>query len=469
MVSIPRILVILLWYSSQPLLALAGTAVPDARPNFVFILIDDLGWADLGCYGSRFHRTPNLDRLARQGMRFIHAYAACPVCSPTRASILTGKYPARLHLTDWLPGRPDQPSQKLARPLIRQALPLEEETVAEVLRSAGYKTAAIGKWHLGGKGYGPQQQGFDLNVAGDHTGTPLSYFYPFRKGHSVMPGLERGTAGEYLTDRLTREAESFLEKSQDQPFFLYLSHYAVHIPMVAKADLVGRFEAAVNPSDPQHNPIYAAMLQSVDESVGRILQKLEELGLDQRTIVFFTSDNGGLSVEEGPHTPATSNVPLRAGKGYLYEGGIREPLMVRWPGVVRPGSVCRTPVTSTDFFPTILEAAKLGPRKSVDGTSLVPLLQGRSWPSREIYWHYPHYSNQGGKPGGAIRQGRFKLIEFYEDQHVELYDLETDASEEHNLSGEKPTRAAALLKKLRTWQSDVGAQMMTLNPEYREQ
>ncbi|HTK76246.1 MAG TPA: sulfatase, partial [Gemmataceae bacterium] len=275
------------------ILAPATTAAD--KPNVIIILIDDLGRNDLGCYGSRYYRTPNLDKLAADGIRFSDAYAACPVCSPTRAAILTGKYPARLHLTDWLPGRADRPDQKLVRPVIRQQLPLEEVTLAEALKAAGYTTGHIGKWHLGGPGFGPQQQGFDVNVAGDQTGSPRSYFAPFKDAQGrFMPGLEQANDGEYLTDRLTTEAERFIDANRDRPFFLYFAHYAVHIPLRAKREMIAKYATDGRPGT-QNNPIYAAMVESMDESVGRVVKKLVDLGLDQKTLVIFTSDNGGLA------------------------------------------------------------------------------------------------------------------------------------------------------------------------------
>ncbi len=445
-----------------------GAATPQP-PNIVFILIDDMGWADAGCYGSKFYQTPNLDQLAAQGMKFTDAHAACPVCSPTRASIMTGKYPARLHLTDWLPGRKDMPSQKLLRPEFRQGLPLEEITVAESLKTAGYVTASIGKWHLGGEGFEPQKQGFDLNIGGDHTGTPLSYFAPFKNGQRTMPGLETSSPGEYLTDRLTTEAEKFIEQNQEKPFFLYLPHYAVHTPLKAKSELIAKYQA-LKPTTEQTNAVYAAMIESMDESVGRIVRKLDALKLSERTIVIFTSDNGGLAVREGPTTPSTSNAPLREGKGYLYEGGIRVPLIVRWPGVVRAGSVCATPVSSIDFQPTLLAMAKLKPAAGqvIDGVNLMPVLQEAGELKREaLYWHYPHYANQGAKPGGAIRQGDFKLIEFYEDGHLELYNLKDDLGERTNLAEKLPQQAMRMEQKLDAWRRAMKAQMMLPNPDYR--
>jgi len=439
-----------------------------APPNVVFILIDDLGRNDLGCYGSTFYKTPHIDRLAAGGMKFNHAYAACPVCSPTRAAIMTGKYPARLHLTDWLPGRADRPDQKLLRPIIRQQLPLEEVTLAEALKSAGYATAHVGKWHLGGKGFEPERQGFDVNIGGDHTGTPLSYFAPFRspKDGRFMPGLEQAADGEYLTDRLTVEAERFIEANKDQPFFLYLPHYTVHIPLRAKKELIAKYSSDGKPGR-QNNPVYAAMIESMDDSVGRILKKLDDLKLTGNTIVIFTSDNGGLCTLEGPNTPATINSPLREGKGYLYEGGIRAPLLVKWPGVVKPGSECDAPVSSIDFFPTLLEACGVKSPVRPDGVSLLPLLKGAADLKREaIFWHYPHYSNQGGKPGAAVRAGDFKLIHFFENDRLELYDVKNDPGEIQNLIEKQPDVAKALHARLLAWQKEAGAQAMKPNQNF---
>jgi len=446
----------------------AAPATAGRRPNVVVILIDDMGWADAGAYGSTFHRTPNIDALAAGGVRFTDAYAAAPVCSPSRAALLTGRAPARLRLTDWLPGREDSPAQRMLRPAIRQALPLEELTLPELLKGAGYVSAHIGKWHLGGRGFGPLEQGFAVNVAGDHHGTPVSYFYPYRRGEEFTPGLEEGKPGEYLTDRLTSEAEAFIERNRARHFFLYLAHYAVHIPMRAKAEKVEKYRALARAGAAQTNPIYAAMVESVDESVGRVVGKLRELSLLEDTLIIFTSDNGGLSVEEGPNTPATNNAPLRAGKGYLYEGGIRVPLIVHWPRVVKAGAVCGAPAAGTDIFATIAEAAGLRQTTGVDGVSLLPQLRGRCGPGRRVlYWHYPHYSNQGGRPGGAVRAGRYKLIEFYEGGRVELYDLARDPGEAHDISGERPVQTHYLESALRRWRARVGAQTMRPNPDYK--
>lgn len=448
---------------------LPGKALAQSpRPNIVLIAIDDLGWSDTGCYGSTFYQTPQIDRLAAQGIRFTDAYAAGPVCSPTRASFMTGKHPARLQLTDWLPGRQDRPSQRLLKPEIQRHLPREETTIAEALQEAGYACASIGKWHLGGRGFLPQDQGFDLNIAGDDAGSPLSYFAPFRNGPRVMPGLEEGRAGEYLTDRLTEEAERFIDTHRERPFFLYLSHFAVHIPLRAKDDLVQKYEA-IRPGQTQTNVIYAAMMASVDESIGRIVKKLDETGLLDRTVVIFTSDNGGLSVVEGPHTPATSNAPLRMGKGYVYEGGIRVPLIIRWPARIAPGRVDPTPVSSVDLFPTILALAHLPAAAAIDGVSLLPLLERTGSIQRnQLFWHYPHYSNQGGAPAGAVREGDFKLIQFYEDGRLELYNLRADVGEKTNLAAILPEKAAALRTALSSWRRSVHAQMMDPNPDYQK-
>jgi arylsulfatase A-like enzyme/outer membrane protein assembly factor BamB len=454
------------------LAALSWTGVFEAgaanagRPNVVLILIDDLGGHDLGCYGSTFHRTPHLDRLAADGLKFTDAYAACPVCSPTRASILTGKYPARLHLTDWLPGRPDRPDQRLLRPALRGHLLPEDPTLAEVLHQAGYATGHIGKWHLGGEGFGPRQRGFDLNIAGDHTGTPLSYFAPFRdKKGRFMPGLEHAPEGQYLTDRLTAEAEKFIERNRERPFFLYLAHYAVHIPLRARAEAVAKYPRD-RPPGTQNSPVYAAMIEAVDDGVGRIVEKLEELKLSERTLVLFTSDNGGLCVTEGPSTPATINAPLREGKGFLYEGGIRVPLLLKWPGIIRPGRVSNAPVCSIDFFPTILEACGVTSAARPDGVSLLPVFKGEGLTREALYWHYPHYSNQGGKPGGAVRAGAYKLIEFFEQGRRELYNLKADVGETVNLIEQQPRVAAELAGKLADWRRAVGAEMTRPNPDY---
>jgi len=438
------------------LLALAAGAPPspDSPPNVVLILVDDLGWTDLGCFGSRFYETPHIDRLASRGMRFTQAYAACTVCSPTRASLMTGKYPPRVGITDWIPGHP-RPKAKLKVPEIARELALEETTLAEILKGAGYATAAVGKWHLGGPGFHPDRQGFDLNVGGCEKGQPPSYFAPYR-----IPTMAEGEKGEYLTDRLAREAVQFIEANRDRPFFLYLAHYAVHTPLMGKEEVVRKYRARAGAGAGHSNPVYAAMIEAVDDGVGRILACLEALKLASRTVVIFTSDNGGL-------LRITSNAPLRAGKGSAYEGGVRVPLIVDWPGVTRPGAVCEAPVVSPDLFCTILEMAGRKAPEGVDGESLVPLLRGAGGLRREaIYWHYPHYHPGGATPHGAVRKGDYKLIEFFEDGRVELYNLREDVGEKRNLALEEPGRARELRGLLAAWRSSVGARMPSPNPEF---
>lgn len=451
------------------------------RPNFVFFLVDDLGYKDLGCYGSSFYETPNLDRFAASAMRFTDAYTSCPVCSPTRASIMTGKYPARLDITDWIPGHRPK-NRPLLGPPIHNELSLDEVTVAEALKAAGYKTFFAGKWHLGGEGFWPQQQGFDVNHGGHHRGSPPGgYYTPYKN-----PALSDGPEGEYLTDRLTNESIRFLEARAEDPFLLYLSFYTVHTPIQECKRHIAKFEkkAAALPKleGPEHvpegegltkirqdNPAYASMVYAMDENVGRVLDKLDELGLTDNTMVFFTSDNGGLSTLRKRGYP-TSNVPLRAGKGWCYEGGIRVPLMIRAPGVTEPGSLSSVPVTSTDFYPTILQLADLEPvpAQHADGLSLVGLLRGRKELARQaIYWHYPHYHGSAWKPGAAVRCGPWKLIEFFEEQRVELYDLDNDLGERTDLAGKLPQKKAELLGMLHDWQKRMDAKMPRPNPDYR--
>jgi arylsulfatase A-like enzyme len=455
----PLLILLSLWWAA------GAWTLAASRPNIVFILIDDMGSADGGCFGSQFYQTPQLDRLAAGGMRFTQAYAACAVCSPTRAAILTGKSPARLHLTDWIPGEGAPEKSRFRVPDWQQSLPLEQTTIASELKRAGYVTAHVGKWHLGGPRFYPEHHGFDLNVAGGHIGHPDSYFWPYGAvgaSHRV-PGLaERGgRKGDYLTDQLTDEALRFIETNQGKPFFLHLAHYAVHSPLQGKQKLID--QASERPGAAgQSNAVYAAMLQSVDESVGRILDKLDELRLAQSTIVIFTSDNGG-AVHFG-NPPATCNGPLRSGKGNPYEGGLRVPLLVRMPGLVSPGSICDVPVISQDFFPTLMELAKVEPardRSAVDGISLVSLLRGASrLPRNELFWHYPHYWN-GGKvsPYSVARIGQWKLIRFYETEREELYDLDSDLGEKQELSAAQPAKRSELSAQLDAWLRRVGAQM----------
>lgn len=434
----------------------AVRAQPAAKPNIVFVLVDDMGWTDLGCCGSAYYATPNIDRLAAQGMRFTDAYAACTVCSPSRASVMTGQYPARLHITDWIAGH-KRPFAKLRVPDWTMQLSPEIPNVARVLKAAGYATACVGKWHLGPEACWPDKQGFDLNVGGCDKGQPPSYFAPYK-----IPTLKEGPDGEFLSDRLTAEALTFIEGNRDKPFFLYLPHYAVHTPIQAKQAVVEKYKAKQDKAAPHHNPGYAALVESVDDSVGRVMRKLEELGLAENTIIVFTSDNGGL-------IGCTSNAPLRAGKGSAYEGGVRVPLIVKWPGVAKPGSLCGAPVIGADFFPTLLAMAGVSVPGShaVDGESLVPLLKQSGPLTRDaLYWHYPHYHPGGATPYGAIREGDFRLVEFYEDSRVELYNLKDDIGETKDLAAAMPDKAKALRQKLEAWRTRVGAQMPSPNPDH---
>ncbi|MGH9163301.1 MAG: sulfatase [Vicinamibacteraceae bacterium] len=452
------------------------------RPNIVFFVADDLGWSDLGCYGSRFYETPHIDRLARGGARFTQAYAACPVCSPSRASILTGKYPQRTGITDYIgAAQPDTWTRNTRLLPARYAteLALDEVTLAETFKEAGYATFFAGKWHLGPEGRWPEDQGFDINKGGIDRGAPYGgdkYFSPYGN-----PRLEDGPPGEHLPDRLARETAAFIEANRNRPFFAYFSFYDVHTPLMARADLEQKYEekrkrlglkAAWGREGErdvrlvQEHAVYAAMVEAMDQAVGKVLATLEELGLSQSTVVLFTSDNGGLSTSEGW---PTSNLLLRAGKGWLYEGGIREPLIVRWPGTVTPGSVIDTPVIGPDFYPTLLEIAGLDakPGQVQDGASFVSQLRGGTeQPNRSLFWHYPHYGNQGGAPGAAIRNGDWKLIQWYENDALELYNLARDIGEETNLAAEDPDRVEQLSAELRDWQTRVRARFPTRNPNY---
>ena len=411
--------------------ALAAEQIPRG-PNIVFILADDLGINDLSCYGRTDQPTPNLDRLAKQGTRFTSAYAAQSVCSPTRAALLTGKAPARLHLATFLPGRPDAPSQLLLHPKIAQQLPRSEKTIAALLKTAGYTTACIGKWHLGGTGFLPTNHGFDL-------------YYPGRA--QTEPSSTEGGKGEY---ELTTRAERFIEQNKDRPFFLYLAHNNPHVPLVAKQELIAKHKNAFN-------PVYAAMIETLDDCVGRLLARLEALGLADNTLVVFTSDNGGLHVLELALTPATFNRPFRAGKGFCYEGGLRIPLIVRWPGKVKEDRVVDAAVISTDWTPTLLAVAGLPLGKEFDGVSLANLLTGtEDLAARPLFWHQPHYTNQGGRPAGAIREGAWKLIEHYEDGACELFNLTQDKGERIDLGPKEPGRVAQMRGKLEKWRRDVG-------------
>jgi len=461
-----------------------------SQTNIVMILIDDLVARDLGCFGTSFYETPRLDRFAAEGMRFTNAYASCPVCSPTRASILSGKYPARVGITQFIGGHNEG---RLADVPYLHYLPLEEKSIATTLRESEYQTWHVGKWHLGDDAFHPEHHGFDVNIGGCHWGWPQNgYFSPWK-----IPTLtESSREGEYLTDRLTDEAINLIRNRNDKaPFFLNLSHYAVHIPIQAPEHLVEKYREKarrlrLDQLDPFHlgepfpclhkqdqrvirrliqsDPVYAAMIENLDWNIGRILDALEAEGLNDNTLVMFTSDNGGLSTaEEAP----TCNFPFSEGKGWNYEGGTRVCQIARWPDRIRPGSVCETPVTSTDFYPTFLEAAGLPlmPEQHVDGESMLPLIEEKDGLSRDaIYWHYPHYGNQGGAPAASIVKDNWKLIENFEDGSLELYNLAEDVSERCNRAGEYPARTRELAESLHAWQTEIEAKIPEPNPDYEK-
>lgn len=520
MKSILIVLILLI----TPVICKGSDATDDTTntpPNIVFFLVDDLGWSDVGCFGSSFYDTPNIDQLAVEGVRFTDGYATCHVCSPTRASILTGKYPARMNLTDWIPGRGNNAFQVLANAEKVINLDREETTLAEVLKGLGYETALFGKWHLG-KDTNPTEHGFDIHVP-HSVNSNLG-----RRGFlspKEIPGLD---GGEYVTDRLAELAAQYIEEKKDKPFFLYMSHFSVHDPIQGRPDLVEKYKKKLagmppqtgldyilegNPDSPtnpsraeldeliklpkyadtyksypndlvkvkqkQDNVQFAGMVESVDQSLGALVAKLKELGLEDNTIIFFMSDNGGMSVMNG--TPrrevpkkildtrtSTSNLPLRGAKGWLYEGGIRVPMIVKWPQKGKKGTACDEPLISVDFFPTILEMVGAENQiKDIDGKSFTRLMRGQEMDRGPIYWHFPQYSNHGMQsPGGAVRDGDYKLLEYFENGTVQLFNLKDDIGEQNDLSNTHVQKAKELTAKLHQWRKDVDAQMMSPNPEY---
>ncbi len=500
-----------------------------SAPNIIFFLVDDLGWTDIGTFGSSFYETPHIDEFATEGVKFTNAYAACHVCSPTRSSILTGKYPARNRMTDWITGRRDFSFQKYLNVKTGQFLPYEETTLPETLKSHGYRTGAIGKWHLGSAPSTPDKHGFDWHIPRNWSrGAPNRTFHaPYN-----LEGLEDAAEGEYLTDRLTDEALNFIEQEEGKPFFLYMAHFAVHDPIHGRPDLVAKYEAKLkanpssgdtpfvlegNPDDenplsraeldaaiddpayegykvlPNHtvkikqyqdNTQFAGMVEAVDQSFGRIMEKLEDMGIDDNTIVIFFADNGGMAganmgnpsrvIPENrlDGTFSTSNLPLRGAKGWLYEGGIRVPCIVKWPGEGKSGTVSEEPIISTDFYPSILEMAglPLSGEQHKDGVSIAPLLKGKQSLDRDaIYWHFPHYSNHGMQsPGGAIRSGDYKLLEYFENNTVQLFNLQDDIGEQNDLSKSNLKKAQELVGMLHAWRDSLDAQMLSPNPDYQE-
>jgi len=447
-------------------------------PNILLIVVDDLGYSDLHCYGNELVETPHIDRLAAEGVQFTTAYASCTVCSPTRASLMTGRNPVTVDITDWIPGRQDsrggpRPHEMFVVPSFNQHLPLDEITLAEKLSEAGYISASIGKWHLGGEGYLPTDQGFDLNVAGYDKGSPPSYYYPYRSEYrkdSINPLALTGDS-LYLTDRLTNEAIHFMDVNRKKPFFLYLPYYNVHTPLEGRPDLLEKYETRLlnHQNDTiQRNPHFLAMTEAVDMNVGRIMQFLKEEGMEQNTVVILTSDNGGLLRRNGNFIRASWNHPLREGKGTLYEGGLRIPAMIRWPGTIEAGRISEGLIISTDIYPTVAELAGITVDHEIEGLSLVPhLLLSETLERETLYWHYPHYHL--GMPGGAIREGDFKLIEYFETGELELYNLRDDLQESHNLADEFPAKAEELQQKLHRWREENRAKMPTPNPDYESE
>jgi len=425
-----------------------------SKPNIVFLLVDDLGWTDFGCFGSDLYETPNIDKLCAEGMKFTNGYAACTVCSPTRAAVMTGKYPVRTGITNWISG----PTMRLHH---------EETTLAEALRDGGYQTWHVGKWHLAPRGadevedYYPEHQGFDVNIGGNHWGAPGSYFHPYTTQRKTMGKLPPGgKEGDYLTDRLTDETLKLIDNRNEKPFFLSFWYYNVHTPIQGRPDLVEKYKGILNDGKKRrhNNATYAAMIESVDESVGRIMKKLEEIGQAQNTLIFLTGDNGGLDRNGNP----TENIPLRAGKGSAYEGGTRVPTIIKWPGVTQPGSISEEPVISIDYYPTLLDITGIqgvaAHNKNVDGVSLTPILRNpEACLGREsLFWHYPHNHGGGSRKYGSIRKGQYILVEQYSTGALELYDLKNDLSQSTDIASKHPEKTQALHKEFRNWLKSVG-------------
>ena len=431
------------------LLFLATTRGAERPMNFIIMLVDDMGATDLGCTGSTYYKTPHIDQLARDAAMFTHAYSACTVCSPTRCALLTGKYPARVHITDWIAGHA-RPHAKLLPPDWCKELPAAETTLPEMLKSKGYSTGTFGKWHLGDQP--PSLHGFDVNLGGYNRGQPATWFPPYKN-----PALTDGPPGEFLTERLTSEVEKFMTENRDRPFFVYFPQYAVHTPLGGKQDVIAEYKAALQPDNPQHNPVYASMVESVDDSVGRLRAKLKELDLTSRTVFIFTSDNGGL-------LPITSNLKLRAGKGSVYEGGVRVPLIIQWPGLTKPGTLVHSPVITMDLCASI--AAASGFPAHADGRDLRACLTGGKLPDRPLFWHYPHYHPGGATPYSAVLHRDWRLIRFHEDNRTELYHLGKDPMEKHNLASSEKEQHATLAALLDAWLKECGAQMPVANPAY---
>ena len=456
----------------------ASSAQTAQRSNLVLILADDLGWADLSCYGNDLHQTPNLDRLARQGVRFTDAYAASPVCTPTRAAILTGLHPARLHMTIWRESALNRGNRKLLQPVCLDSLPLKHVTLAEVLKKAGYFNAHLGKWHVGRAEAYPQAHGFHVNIGGTLWGAPQTFWYPFNgddyfRDWRYVPGLEPGNKGDYLTDRLTDKALGIMEKQTkaSRSFYLNLWYHSVHTPIEGKPELVEHYRKKIKPGSVRKNPHYAAMVHSLDENVGRVLAKIDELGVADNTLVIFTSDNGGFTnkCKLNRDLAVANNAPLRSGKGSCYEGGVRVPLIVRGPQVAQ-GKISSEPVYAPDLYPTLLRAAGLSDQAQagIDGVDFTPLLQNpdATLKREALYFHYPHYY-QTTTPVSALRKGDWKLLEYYEDNRLELFNLKQDPGETQDISTANPDLVRRLRMELDVWRKKVGAQLPEPNPDWK--
>lgn len=469
-------LIALLLFLASPVYA------ESSKPNFLFILADDLGIMDMSIEGSSFYETPHIDSIARSGMRFTDGYSTCQVCSPSRASIMTGKYPANHGITEYIGapfGKAWKRNTKVLPAKYVKNLAHEDITIAEAMKEGGYKTFFAGKWHLGSEGSWPTDHGFDINIGGWDAGGPRGGFFgPFK-----IPTLENKAAGESMPLRLAQETADFIKANKDQPFFAYLSFYSVHAPVQTTKELWGKYQKKAMDAglteatfihdrtkpvrQVQNHPVYAGMMESMDNAVGIVLKQLEELGLDENTVVIFTSDNGGVSSGDAE---ATACLPFRGGKGRQWEGGIRQPFYISVPGITTAGQKNTTPATGADFYPTILALAGLPlmPEQHTDGVSLLPLLKGGSIEDRDLFWHYPHYGNQGGEPSGIIRSGDWKLIHYYEDGHDELYNIKSDIGEQNDLAATEVGKAKELRTKLDTWLKETGAKMPEANEKFNE-
>ncbi len=456
------------------IILLGCNAQKSEKPNVILILVDDMGWTDLGSFGSDLYQSPNIDKLAEEGIKFTNSYASCTVCSPTRASIVTGKYPARLNLTDWIEGH-KYPWAKLNVPDWTMYLESSEYTIAEAFKDAGYKTAHFGKWHLGEKEENwPENHGFDLNVGGWKKGAPYrdkkkgynGYFSPYGN-----PRLEDGPKDEYLTERLGDEVCNFIDKNRGDAFFVNLWFYNVHTPLQAKQEKIDKYKELSNENSRHQNPTYAAMVEHTDDAVGKIIDKLKEEGLFENTIILFSSDNGGLIGK--PNREVTNNSPLRTGKGDIYEGGVRVPTIIYSPKHNFKTKKIDDPIISMDYYPTLTELAGISNEKiqnqTVDGKSLLSLMEGKNSQREDIYWHYPHYHQEGGVPYSSVRMNDWKLIENFETNTFELYNLKDDISESKNLIDQNPEIASKLKNKLKNWREEVGAQYASPNENFEKE